>query len=114
MGLFDRSRQTTTTNTAVYSTVDNSSSVVQDSGNTITSITDAFKTSISGFDTIVSQPVAIQAGGGSGGSFDMNSFFRDVTPEKASGSSPGFNPAPLIVLAVITLVGWFLWKRLRK
>lgn len=118
MGLFDRSKQVTTTTTNISSTEETNTTNIQDSGNVITSITDAFKTNISGFDTFISQPIGIQAGGASGGgSFDMNRFF-DSANSVASAGTPGGNIAgtiksvvPWIVIAVAVYLGF---KFLRK
>lgn len=126
MGLFDRSKQITTTTTNLSSTTDASTTNIQDSGNVITSTTnditndiaDSFNNSIEGFDTFVSQPIAVQAGGASGGSgFDMNSFFdsaNSVAKAGTPGAGIGNAIKPIAILVGVGLLVWLALKFLRK
>lgn len=117
MGLFDRSKQVTTTTNNISSTdiSNTTSNVMQDSGNVVTSITDAFKNSVSWVDqSTFSQPIAIMGGGASDSGFDANKFFdsANAVAGKESGAqktAQTFGKIALVAFALWVVV--YFWKR---
>lgn len=121
MGLFSGG-QKTNTSTTITNVSDDSTHLVQDAYNTISSsttdISDAFKSSTV---NTISQPVSIIANGNGGAadSFDLNKYFADTTLEgsqtsSVSGAASGPNMKKLIVVAIFLVVGWFAYKRFKK
>ena len=117
MGLFDRSKQVVTTTNNISSTDINSteSTNIQDSNNTVTSITDAFKSSVSWVDSSVfSQPIAIMAGGASASGFDANEFFDSgnaVAGKESGGQLLAGSLGKFVIIGLVILVAFYLWKK---
>jgi len=106
MGLFDRSRQSTETNTTVTNISDDSTSVIQDAYNTISSTTNSFAATDS-FKSVISQPIAILANGSD--AFDANKFF-DTTSLKLGGDAQAPGLGKFVPILIVAAVIWFGYK----
>lgn len=125
MGLFDDTTQTTDASTRI-TTYDNDTTTttnIQDSNNTVTSITDAFNTSLAAnftnnisdaFNSTIAQPIAVITGGGgaNGLDFDLDNFFaKGLEPAANATMKDGLKPKSLIIWGVIAFVGYIVIKK---